>query len=254
MSDPVSDTGSDPVGGTGSARVALVTGGASGIGAAVVAAFEAEGTRVAVLDRDERALAAAGGQFHVTADVTDPTSAAAAVDRVVEQAGRLDVLVNCAGIARIAPALEIDATAWSSTLDVNLTGSFVVAQAAARHFATTGGGRIVTIASQAATVGLEGHVAYAASKAGLLGMTRTLALEWGPLGITVNTVSPTVVLTALARPIWETPEGEALKAQIPAGRFAEPEEVAAAVLFLAGPGAGMITGHDLLVDGGYTVR
>ncbi|PRY18537.1 GolD/DthD family dehydrogenase [Kineococcus rhizosphaerae] len=239
---------------TPSARVALVTGGAGGIGAAVVAAFEAEGTAVAVLDRDERALAGAGGQFHVTADVTDPASVASAVDRVFQRAGRLDVLVNCAGIATIAPALDIDLAGWSSTVAVNLTGSFVVAQAVARHLAAHGGGRVVTIASQAAIVGLPGHVAYAASKAGLLGMTRTLALEWGPLGITVNTVSPTVVLTPLARPNWDNPAGDALRAQIPVGRFAEPEEVAAAVLYLASPAAAMVNGHDLVVDGGYTVR
>ena len=233
-----------------SSRVALVTGGAGGIGASVVAAFEAEGTQVAVLDREETSL----GSFQVTAEITDPGSVRDAVDRVVAQAGRLDVLVNCAGVAPIAPALDIDLAGWNRTVGVNLTGSFVVSQAVARHFATRGGGRIVTIASQAAIVGLEGHVAYAASKAGLLGMTRTLALEWGPLGITVNTVSPTVVLTPLARPNWENPAGEALRAQIPVGRFAEPEEVAAAVLFLAGPGAGMVNGHDLVVDGGYTVR
>lgn len=231
-------------------RVALVTGGASGIGAAIVAAFEADGTRVAVLDREATPL----GSWQVTADVTDPTQVGAAVAEVVARAGRLDVLVNCAGVATIAPALDIGLAGWNRTVGVNLTGSFVVSQAVARHLATHGGGRIVTIASQAATVGLAGHVAYAASKAGLLGMTRTLALEWGPLGITVNTVSPTVVLTPLARPNWENPAGDALKAQIPVGRFAEPEEVAAAVLFLAGPGAEMVNGHDLVVDGGYTVR
>ena len=231
-------------------RVALVTGGAGGIGAAVVAALEAEGTRVAVLDRTETSL----GELQVGADTTDPVQVRAAVEEVVARAGRLDVLVNCAGVATIAPALEIDLTGWERTVAVNLTGAFVVAQTVARHLAAHGGGRIVTIASQAATVGLAGHVAYAASKAGLLGITRTLALEWGPLGITVNTVSPTVVLTPLARPNWENPAGEALRAQIPVGRFAEPEEVAAAVVFLTGPGAAMVNGHDLVVDGGYTVR
>jgi NAD(P)-dependent dehydrogenase (short-subunit alcohol dehydrogenase family) len=231
-------------------RVALVTGGAGGIGAAVVAALEAEGTRVAVLDRTATTL----GELQVGADTTDPTQVRAAVEEVVARTGRLDVLVNCAGVATIAPALEIDLAGWERTVAVNLTGAFVVAQAVARHLAAHGGGRIVTIASQAAHVGLAGHVAYAASKAGLLGMTRTLALEWGPLGITVNTVSPTVVLTPLARPNWENPAGEALRAQIPVGRFAEPEEVAAAVVFLTGPGAAMVNGHDLVVDGGYTIR
>jgi len=237
-----------------SSRVALVTGGASGIGAAIVTAFENAGVRVAVLDRDVRALEGAGGEFHVTAEVTDPVAVQSAVAEVVERAGRLDVLVNCAGVATIAPALEIDLAGFERTVAVNLVGSFVVSQAVARHLVDHGGGRIVTIASQAAIVGLEGHVAYAASKAGLLGMTRTLALEWGPAGITVNTVSPTVVLTPLARPNWENPRGDALKQQIPVGRFAEPDEIADAVLFLAGENSGMINGHDLVVDGGYTIR
>lgn len=238
------------------ARAALVTGGASGIGAAVVEAFEAEGTRVVVLDRDVAAArrGAPADRVVVEADITDPASVQAAVDDALTTTGRLDVLVNCAGTATIAPALEIDLAGWESTIRVNLTGSFVVSQVVARHLAAHGGGRIVNICSQAATVGLAGHVAYAASKAGMLGMTRTLALEWGPLGITVNCVSPTVVLTPLSRPNWENPAGDALRAQIPTGRFAEPGEVAAAVLFLAGPGAGMVNGHDLLVDGGYTVR
>lgn len=232
--------------------VALVTGGAGGIGAAVVEALEEAGSRVAVLDRTAPELRE--GRLFVDCDVTDAAGVEAAVDEVVARAGRLDVVVNCAGTATIAPALEIDLAGWESTLRVNLTGSFLVSRAAARHLVAGGGGRIVTIASQAASVGLAGHVAYAASKAGLLGMTRTLALEWGPLGVTVNTVSPTVVLTPLARPNWENPAGEALRAQIPVGRFAEPEEVAAAVVFLTGPGAAMVNGHDLVVDGGYTVR
>ncbi|WP_432522266.1 GolD/DthD family dehydrogenase [Kineococcus sp. SYSU DK006] len=232
--------------------VALVTGGAGGIGAAVVEALEEAGARVAVLDRT--APEPREGRLFADCDVTDAAGVEAAVDEVVARAGRLDVVVNCAGTATIAPALEIDLAGWESTLRVNLTGSFLVSRAAARHLVAGGGGRIVTIASQAASVGLAGHVAYAASKAGLLGMTRTLALEWGPLGITVNTVSPTVVLTPLSRPNWENPAGEALRAQVPVGRFAEASEVAAAVLFLAGPGAAMVNGHDLLVDGGYTVR
>ena len=232
--------------------VALVTGGAGGIGAAVVEALEEAGSRVAVLDRT--APEPREGRLFVDCDVTDAAGVEAAVDEVVARAGRLDVVVNCAGTATIAPALEIDLAGWESTLRVNLTGSFLVSRAAARHLVAGGGGRIVTIASQAASVGLAGHVAYAASKAGLLGMTRTLALEWGPLGVTVNTVSPTVVLTPLSRPNWENPAGEALRAQVPVGRFAEASEVAAAVLFLAGPGAAMVNGHDLLVDGGYTVR
>ncbi|NAZ86165.1 D-threitol dehydrogenase [Kineococcus sp. T90] len=240
--------------------VALVTGGAGGIGAAVVEALEAAGARTAVLDQEdalERAAPAhppAGERLLLDCDVTDAAGVEAAVREVAERAGRLDVVVNCAGTAAIAPALELDLAGWERTLRVNLTGSFLVSRAAAPHLARAGGGRIVGIASQAASVALPGHAAYAASKAGLLGMTRTLALEWGPLGITVNTVSPTVVLTPLSRPNWDNPAGDALRAQIPVGRFAEPGDVAAAVVYLAGPGAAMVTGHDLVVDGGYTIR
>ncbi len=117
-----------------------------------------------------------------------------------------------------------------------------------------GGGKIVNMASQAGSVAIEGHVAYCASKFAVIGMTKTLALEWGRHGICVNSVSPTVVMTELGRKAWEGAKGEAMKTQIPSGRFAEPEEIAAAVVFLASPGADMINGADLLVDGGYTVR
>jgi NAD(P)-dependent dehydrogenase (short-subunit alcohol dehydrogenase family) len=117
-----------------------------------------------------------------------------------------------------------------------------------------GGGRIVNLASQAGTVAIEEHVAYCASKFAVVGMTKTLALEWGRHGITVNSISPTVVLTELGKKAWAGEKGERAKAQIPTGRFAEPEEVAAAAVFLASDAAAMINGADLLVDGGYTVR
>jgi NAD(P)-dependent dehydrogenase (short-subunit alcohol dehydrogenase family) len=117
-----------------------------------------------------------------------------------------------------------------------------------------GHGTIISIASQAATVALADHVAYCASKFGLVGMTRVLALEWAGRGVTANTISPTVVLTELGRTAWDNPEGEKLKTQIPTGRFALPEEIAATAVFLASDAAAMINGADLLVDGGYTVR
>jgi NAD(P)-dependent dehydrogenase (short-subunit alcohol dehydrogenase family) len=117
-----------------------------------------------------------------------------------------------------------------------------------------GYGRVVTIASQAAHVGIDGHAAYCASKAGVLGLTRVLALEWGRRGVTVNTVSPTVVLTALGRSAWANEAGVRHQDEIPTGRFATPAEIAAAVLFLVGRSAGMVNGADLRVDGGFTIR
>jgi NAD(P)-dependent dehydrogenase (short-subunit alcohol dehydrogenase family) len=117
-----------------------------------------------------------------------------------------------------------------------------------------GSGRIVNMASQAGTVAIEGHVAYCASKFAVIGMTRCLALEWGRHGITANTISPTVVLTELGRKAWAGEKGEAMMRQIPVGRFAEPEEIAAAALFLASDMARMINGADLVVDGGFTIK
>ncbi|AYY11677.1 D-threitol dehydrogenase [Actinobacteria bacterium YIM 96077] len=238
-------------------RVTVVTGGASGIGAAIVEAMAAPGSPVVVLDRDVSDApqpADAAGPHAVRCDITDPDAVSAAVQQVNEGWGPVGVLVNCAGVASIAPALDLELAGWEQTLRVNLTGTFLMSQAVAPQMIEQGSGRIINIASQAATVALHDHAAYAASKAGVVGLTKVLALEWGGSGITVNAVSPTVVLTELSKPIWENPGGDALKAQIPAGRFAQPHEIAATVAFLASDEAAMINGVDLLVDGGYTIR
>ncbi|WP_432548740.1 GolD/DthD family dehydrogenase [Kineococcus sp. SYSU DK004] len=240
-------------------RVALVTGGASGIGSAIAEVFAGRGARIVVADlklaaAQERAEQLGGGAFAVEVDVSSPESVRTAVEEAVARAGRVDVLVNCAGIVDLAPAEELGERAWERTLAINLSGTFHVCQAVGRHMLAAGGGRIVNMASQAATVALDGHAAYCASKAGVLGLTRVLASEWGGRGITVNAISPTVVLTELGRKAWEGPKGEAAKAQIPTGRFALPREVAGAALFLASGAAEMVNGADLVVDGGYTIR
>ena len=239
-------------------RVVLVTGAGSGIGAAIARAFAGKGARVACLDLNADAAAATAaalpGAVGFGGNVADPASVEGAVAEVIAAFGRIDVLVNSAGIVDLAPAEEITLAAWQRTLDVNLTGSFLMAQAVGRHMIAAGGGRIINLASQAGSVAIEGHVAYCASKFAVIGLTKTLALEWGRHGITCNSLSPTVVLTDLGRKAWDGPKGEAMKALIPAGRFAEPEEIAAAAVFLASDGAAMINGADLLIDGGYTVR
>jgi len=251
-------------------RTAIVTGGASGIGNAIARALAERGARVAVVDvRAGAAADAAAGLAHggsaiqddgqgrhagFGCDITDEDAVVRTVADVVERFGRVDVLVNCAGVALLAPAEDLDAAAWGSTLDVNLTGTFRVTQAVGRHMLAAGHGRIVTIASQAAHVGLAGHAAYCASKAGVTGFTRVLALEWGGRGVTVNTVSPTVVLTDLGRAAWENEAGVRHQDEIPAGRFATPDEIAAAVLFLASESSAMVNGADLRVDGGFTIR
>jgi len=240
-------------------RVALVTGAASGIGAAIADAYAAKGVRLALCDLDETRAAEKAGALGGDArafgcNVADQANVETCVGAVADAFGRIDILVNSAGIVDLAPAEEIGLAAWQRTLDVNLTGSFLVAQAVARRMIAQGGGKIVNLASQAATVAIEGHIAYCASKFAVVGMTKVMALEWGRHGICVNSISPTVVLTDLGRKAWEGPKGDAMKAQIPSGRFALPEEIAAAAVFLASGGADMINGADLLIDGGFTVR
>ncbi len=240
-------------------RIAVVTGGASGIGAAVAETFAAKGATVAVVDLDEGAAQATadtlGGESRGFAcDVSDPASVTTAIDIVHTAYGRIDVLVNSAGIALLGPAEELSPAAFSKTLAVNVTGTFLVSQAVGRHMLAAGHGKIVNLASQAGSVALDEHVAYCASKFAVIGLTKVLASEWGGRGVTANTVSPTVVLTDLGRKAWEGPKGAAHKAQIPTGRFALPEEIAAAVLFLCSNASDMINGADLLVDGGYTIR
>lgn len=240
-------------------RGAIVTGGASGIGAAIAAAFAARGAHVALLDlRGDAASRAAAelgeGHVGVGCDVADPESVEAAVATAEDALGGLDIVVNSAGVALLDDATELSPRAWSTTLAVNLTGTFLVSQAAGRRLLAQGSGRIVNLCSQAGTVALERHAAYCASKAGVLGLTRALALEWGGRGVTVNALSPTVVLTELGRAAWEGEAGRRHRDEIPVGRFAVPDEVAAAAVFLASDAAAMVNGTDLAVDGGFTIR
>lgn len=240
-------------------KVAVVTGGGSGIGAAIAVAYAASGADVAVLDLSLDAARAVVEQIgdHAVAiecDVTDRDSVSAAVAEAQTRFGRIDVLVNSAGVAILAPAEDLTAQAWDATLAVNLTGAFTVSQAAGKIMLAQGRGTVISIASQAASVALIDHAAYCASKFGLVGLTKVLASEWAGRGVTANTISPTVVLTDLGRKAWAGEKGEALKTQIPTGRFADPEEIAAAAVFLASDAARMINGADLPVDGGYTIR
>ena len=187
-------------------------------------------------------------------DVTSEQSVAEAVSAVNQQFGRIDVLVNSAGIAVTGAAEELTLEDWDQTMAINLRGAFLVSQHVGRIMLAQGAGTVISLASQAATIALPGHVAYCASKFGVVGLTKVLALEWAGRGVTANTISPTVVMTPLAKELWDNPEGDALKAQIPTGRFAQPEEIAAVAVFLASDAAKMINGVDLLVDGGYTIR
>jgi len=238
---------------------ALVTGGAAGIGAAIAAGYAAKGARIAVVDLDEAGAARTADGVATESrgfrcDVTNPDSVRSAVDAVLDVFGRIDILVNSAGVVHLAPAEELSEKAWDTTIDVNLKGTFLMCQAVGAAMLAAGGGVIVNMASQAASVALDQHVAYCASKFGVVGMSKVLAAEWGPRHVRVNTISPTVVLTELGRKAWDGPHGEALKQLIPTGRFAYPDEIAAAAVYLAADASAMVNGADLVIDGGYTIK
>jgi D-threitol dehydrogenase (NAD+) len=231
-------------------RVAVVTGGASGIGAAIGSALAAKGATVVAADLSDPTDGTPG--FHC--NVADPESVRATVEAVIEAYGRIDILINSAGIARLAPAEELSQKFWDDTIAVNLTGTFQMCQAVGKHMLTAGRGVIINMASQAATVAIDEHVAYCASKFGVVGITKVLATEWAGRGVRVNSISPTVVLTDLGIKAWDNPKGDALKKLIPTGRFAYPDEIAAAAVYLVSDAAGMVNGADLVIDGGYTIK
>lgn len=238
-------------------KTAVVTGAASGIGYTVARHFADRGARVVGVDLAESVTGLMadlpGGSHHgIAKDLTAPTAATEVFQEVLDKAGSPHILVNSAGIALLDPAADVPADRWQATLDVNLSASFYMAQAAGRIMLESGYGRIINLASQASVVGLDQHAAYCASKAAIVGLTRVLSLEWAPRGITVNAVSPTVVETPLGRAAWAGEKGEKAKAQIPVGRFAQPDEVAELIAFLASDAAAMITGQNVLIDGGFT--
>jgi D-threitol dehydrogenase (NAD+) len=240
-----------------SGQVALVTGGARGIGLSIATLLAEQGARIALVDSNPEVAAVAAGLsangIGFALDVRDAAAVEAAVTKIIGETGRIDILVNNVGVGAIAPAVETTTEVWDLNLGVNLRAAFLFSREVGRHMIGRGYGRIVSMASQAALVALHDHVAYGASKAGLIGMSRVLALEWGPLGITSNTISPTVINTPMGKATWVGERGDCFRAKIPVGRFGEPEEVAQAVLYLVSKAAGLINGENIVIDGGYTI-
>lgn len=239
-------------------KVVVVTGAAAGIGLALAETFGEEGARVALIDRSvtvkdvARRLGPENRGY--VADLGDDANIESVFREIIGDFSTVHVLVNNAGIGLMSPAETLSTADWDTTMRINLRAPFLCSRSVAPSMIRQTWGRIVTIASQAAVIGIEHHAAYSASKAGLIGMTNCLALEWGRHGITANCISPTVVETELGRSVWSGEKGDRARAEIPTGRFAQPREVAEAALYLASDAAAMVNGANLMLDGGNTIR
>jgi NAD(P)-dependent dehydrogenase (short-subunit alcohol dehydrogenase family) len=242
-------------------RHAVVTGGGGGLGRAIAAALVGAGATVTLASRNEAGLSRAAAEigagegrlFVQPTDVTDDES----VERLVEAANStapVSILVTAAGLNRTGPTADYPVADWDLLMDVNVKGTFLPCRAFGRRMVERGeGGSIVTVSSQMGLVGYPGRAAYCASKHAVNGLTKALAVEWAPAGITVNAIAPTFVETALTRPMFDDPDFAAdVARRIPGGEIATVDDVAAAALFLASPGARAITGHVLAVDRGWT--
>jgi NAD(P)-dependent dehydrogenase (short-subunit alcohol dehydrogenase family) len=244
-------------------QIALVTGANRGIGRGLAEALAAAGATVAVTARSaadaelvaEELLAMGGSASGHRIDVADVDSIRTGVRSVVNQHGRIDVLVANAGLGANHPALEVDEAAWDEMMDVNLKGLFFTAQACGRHMVAQGSGRVIAVSSQASLVGIRDHVVYSASKGGVNQMVRVLALEWGALGVTVNAVAPTFIYTpGTAERLDDPTYLAAVVDRIPIGRVGEIRDVAGAVVYLASQAGAMVNGSILTVDGGWTAQ
>jgi 3-oxoacyl-[acyl-carrier protein] reductase len=243
-------------------KVALVTGGGNGIGRALSLALAESGADVAVADIDMPAAEAVVAEvvacgrrgLAVEADVTSKPAVEAMVQTTVETLGRLDILVNNAGIFPIAPVTTMTEEVWDRVMAINLKGVFLCSQAVLAPMRRAGGGRIINIASVSGLVGAVGMAHYAASKAGVIGFTKSLAREVTTMGITVNAIAPGIIETETTR--QTLPEGalQAYQAQVPLRRLGRPEDLTGMVVFLASPAAAYITGQVYAVDGGYTMQ
>ncbi len=243
-------------------RTALVTGTSAGLGRAIAIALAGEGYDLALTELDTAMLTdtlahpdiAERKTIPIALDLRSQASIAAAFERATRELGNLDLLVNNAGRALVRPSVDVTWAEWDDVIDTNLKGAFFLSQLFGRACLAAGRpGAIVSMASTHGMIGIPQRAVYGISKAGLIQMTRMLAIEWADKGIRVNAVAPTTVMTKSRQQMLSDPKVRAdMLSRIPTGRFATPEEVAAAVVYLASPGAASVTGHTLMVDGGLT--
>jgi len=241
-------------------RIAIVTGAAAGIGKATALLLAEKGAHVVLVDISEKVnevvpLIEEFGRkaVPVQADLMKNEGIMAAVAGAMDNFGRIDILVNCAGVALLAPAEELTEQQWDLTMNLNLKAMFRLSQEAGKIMLQQGKGKIVNIASDASLVSFQDHLAYCASKCGVVGLTRNMGTEWASRGVNVNCISPVVILTEMGEKVWSGEAGKAMLEKVPVGRFGYPAEVAACVVFLASDAADMITGSNLVIDGGSTV-
>jgi len=243
-------------------KVIAITGASRGIGRGLASWFAGQGAHVVALARDlgqletlAAEIAAAGGRCTARAlDVRDVPAIQPAFDAIVAELGRIDVLVNNAGMGHPVPALAVTEADWDEMMSLNLKGTFFCAQAAARHMLARGAGRIVNISSQAAVIAIDQEAVYCASKGGVNQLTKALALEWSGRGVTVNAVGPTFTYTPGTAERLDDPGFRAgVLANIPRGRIGTIQDIATAVQFLAADASDMVNGAFLLTDGGWTL-
>jgi NAD(P)-dependent dehydrogenase (short-subunit alcohol dehydrogenase family) len=244
-------------------QCALVTGGSKGLGRAMARALASAGAAVVLASRNlseaeeaaEEIARLGHGTLGLEADTTDREAVQEMVRRAEETFGKIDILINNAGINIRRPTLEVEDADWDPVIDINVKGVLVCAQAVAPGMIERKYGRIINMGSIMSGVSIGGRAAYAASKHAVLGLTRTLALEWAPHGVTVNCLCPGPFETPMNRPLMNDPPAyQAFLSKIPMGRWGQPEELDGAALFLASPASSFVTGTTLYVDGGWTAQ